>query len=214
MLHLPSPALVRNSFPKRHTQRSTTVWRSHWCHSLRSCLCQRAWVLANFANSTAEPEGMQLQFRKVDNVEEEGNRYFNDAREGKGFESGGMYNKQMTRNESYEKVSYKGNRFSPTYLFLHRYSSETDSNLSGSDMIFLTWFSGWIPSMSDSKDAQFQVKAFSSRQYKLCAFKNSLCQFIPDHTGAMILSSSDCALTDASDEESGVEHHASWLYSL
>ena len=51
------------------------------------------------------------------------------------------------------------------------------------------------------------MKAFSSRQYKLCAFVNNLCQFIPDHTGTMILSSSDCALTDASDEESGVEHH-------
>ena len=31
---------------------------------------------------------MQLQCRKVDNVEEEGNRHFLDAPEGKGFEGG------------------------------------------------------------------------------------------------------------------------------
>ena len=44
---------------------------------------------------------MQLQCRKVDNVEEESNRYFNDAREGKGFESGRMHDISRTHLSFY-----------------------------------------------------------------------------------------------------------------
>ena len=39
-------------------------------------------------------KGKQLQCRKVDNVEEEGNRHFNGVCEGKGFKGGWMYDIQ------------------------------------------------------------------------------------------------------------------------
>ena len=58
--------------------------RSHWCHSFRNCP-QRARVLIIKIDRR---DGMQLQCRNVDNVEEEGNRNFGDAREGKAFKGG------------------------------------------------------------------------------------------------------------------------------